>query len=260
MLLLWGRRRQLRSRTRDDQEPEGEAHHRDARGDDEDLLERAVLLLVAGGAANKLPGVVHAAGQRHGDEQRGHKPEERHDDAHEQRARGVVDLRAHPHPGDRLRSPEREAEDALDEQQQCRQQPVDAAARAAGGDGGSAVAHRGRARSPADEESTRVCGVVTRHHTETGRSGRETAPPQPSYSASISPANLSFTTLRLTLRVGVSSPVCCDRSCGRILNFLICSTRPTCELASSTAFCTSARISSESATASGSSPCCWAKL
>src|SRR6266513_926385 len=60
--------------------------------------------------------------------------------------------------------------------------------------------------------------------------------PQAEYSLSISAAYLSRTTLRLTFMVGVSSPVGWEKSSGRIVNVLICSTRPTRALAASTAF------------------------
>src|SRR5256885_2454734 len=45
--------RYLRPRSGDDEEPEGEAHHGDARRDDEDALERAALLLITGRSDRK---------------------------------------------------------------------------------------------------------------------------------------------------------------------------------------------------------------
>ncbi len=56
--------RQARSRALDDQEPEREQHERDTDADGEDPLDRAALLVVAGRAADELPGIVDALGER----------------------------------------------------------------------------------------------------------------------------------------------------------------------------------------------------
>ena len=70
--------------------------------------------------------------------------------------------------------------------------------------------HPGFPEHPADSEHERV--------------GRLHERPYFSYSESNSAAYFSFTTLRLTFSVGVSSPISCERSWSRIVNFLICST------------------------------------
>src|SRR5688572_20101305 len=61
------------------------------------------------------------------------------------------------------------------------------------------------------------------------------------YSSSKRLAYFSLTMLRLTLRVGVSSPVSCERSWSRITNFLTCSTWAYLELTLSTHSWMSAR-------------------
>src|SRR6059058_2912742 len=144
--------RYFRPRARDDQEPEGEADDGDARRDDEDPFERAVLLLEASGPPHELPGVIHAARESDRDEQRGNHPDERRDDPEEQRSGGVVYLRAHPHPADGLRAPERKTENPLNAEQERRQEPVRAAAGVSGLHRRAAIAQRRRAGSATDEE------------------------------------------------------------------------------------------------------------
>ena len=147
--------------------------------------------------------------------------DERDQDAEADAARQVVDLRAEPQTGERDRPPAEQADDDHPDEEQPRQRAVDALARLAAALGqrpkrtGAVPGRRPTNRPPVSVGSrahhsslcSQLCGAR-----------------QPAYSESSTSAYFSFTTLRLTFSVGVSSPVSWDRSWSRIANFLTCST------------------------------------
>ena len=88
--------------------------------------QRALALVVAGGAPHEPPQPVQPRGQRQRDEQRDEDAEERDHDPEHVRIQPVVDLRADPQPRQRLRAPDGEAEERLGHQQRRGEHAVQA--------------------------------------------------------------------------------------------------------------------------------------
>ena len=85
------------------------------------------------------------------------------DDAEEVRAGRVVDLRADPQPGERLRAPDRQAQQRLDHQHERGEHAVGPPAPGAAALRRPAIVHRPGPRAAPDEEPAGVRGVVARH-------------------------------------------------------------------------------------------------